>query len=167
MGRKGCARACTPLSWSAVGEDYYTTGEAARILKVTEARVRQMLGAGEMEGSRDPGSDRWRIPQHAVHARLEQRRPPEAPRTSADAREWIERVTELERELGRLEGRLEITEVAESTLREQLERERERADGERDRLLREREAAQEEARRLREELETERGKGFWQRLFGG
>src|ERR671910_2026269 len=143
-------------------EDYYTTGEAARILKVTEARVRQMLGAGEMEGTRDPVSDRWRIPQHAVHTRLEHRRPSEAPRTSADAREWIERVTELERELGRLEGRLEITEVAESTLREQLERERERADEERDRMLREREAAQEEARRLREELEAERDKGFWQ-----
>jgi excisionase family DNA binding protein len=72
-------------------EDYYTTGEAARILKVTEARVRQMLGAGELEGTRDPVSDRWRIPQRAVHARLEQRRPSEAPRTSADAREWIER----------------------------------------------------------------------------
>src|SRR5829696_462959 len=129
--------------------DHYTTGEAARILKVTEARVRQMLGAGEMEGSRDPVSDRWRIPQHAVHARLEQRRPPESTRSSADAREWIEQVRELERELGRVQGRLEITEVAESTLREQLERERERAD------------------RLEGELREERGKGFWARLFGG
>jgi excisionase family DNA binding protein len=43
-------------------EDYYTTREAARILKVTEARVRQMLGAGELEATRDPVSDRWRIP---------------------------------------------------------------------------------------------------------
>jgi hypothetical protein len=34
----------------------------------------------------------------------------------------------LQRELGRLEGRLELTEVAESTLRESLARERERAD---------------------------------------
>jgi len=137
-------------------EDYYTTGEAARILRVTEARVRQMLGAGELEGSRDPVSDRWRIPQHAVHARREHRRPSEAPRTSADAREWIERVTELERELGRLEGRLQITEVAESTLRESLERERERAD-----------RLEERAEKLRGELETERAKGFWARLFGG
>jgi excisionase family DNA binding protein len=137
-------------------EDYYTTGEAARILKVTEARVRQMLGAGELEGTRDPVSDRWRIPQHAVHARLEQRRPSEAPRTSADAREWIERVAVLERELGRLEGRLQLTDVAESTLRDQLERERERADRLEDR-----------AEKLRGELETERSKGFWARLFGG
>jgi len=109
-------------------EDYYTTGEAARILKVTDARVRQMLGASELEGTRDPVSDRWRIPQRAVHARLEQRRPSEAPRTSADAREWIERVAVLERELGRLEGRLQLTEEADSTLRDSLERERERAD---------------------------------------
>jgi len=134
--------------------DYYTTGEAARILKVTEARVRQMLGAGEMEGSRDPVSDRWRIPQHAVHTRLEQRRPPEATRTSADAREWIDRVTELERELGRLEGRLEITEVAASTLREQLERERQRADEERER-----------ANRLAEQLQ-EAQRPWWKRWFG-
>jgi hypothetical protein len=36
--------------------------------------------------------------------------------------------TANQRELGRLEGRLELTEVAESTLRESLARERERAD---------------------------------------
>jgi predicted RNase H-like nuclease (RuvC/YqgF family) len=137
-------------------EDYYTTGEAARILKVTEARVRQMLGASELEGTRDPVSDRWRIPQRVVHARLEQRRPSEAPRTSADAREWIERVAVLERELGRLEGRLQLTEEADSTLRDSLERERERAD-----------RLEERAEQLRGELEVERSKGFWARLFGG
>ena len=43
-------------------------------------------------------------------------------------RAWIERVAVLERELGRVEGRLQISEVAESTLGDQLERERERAD---------------------------------------
>jgi hypothetical protein len=50
--------------------------------------------------------------------------------------------------LGRSEARAELTEQAESTLREQLERERERAD------------------RLEEELREERSKGFWRRLFG-
>jgi chaperonin cofactor prefoldin len=45
--------------------------------------------------------------------------------------------------------RLELTEKADSTLREQLEWERERAD------------------RLEEELQQELSKGFWQRLFGG
>lgn len=132
-----------------VEPDYYTTGEAARILRITESRVRQMLSSGELEGARDPITERWRIPQHAVHARLEKRRPVEPPRTAADAREWVDRIAELERELGRLEGRLELTEVAESTLRDQLERERERAD------------------RLERELQQERSKGFWERLFGG
>jgi excisionase family DNA binding protein len=129
--------------------EYYTTGEAARILRVTEQRVRQMLGSGELEGTRDPSTERWRIPQHAVHVRLEKRGQREASRSPVDAREYQERIEELARELGRLEGRLELTEVAESTLREQLERERERAD------------------RLEEELREERGKGFWRRVFGG
>jgi excisionase family DNA binding protein len=136
-------------------EDYYTTGEAARILKVTEARVRQMLGAGELEGQRDELSERWRIPQHAVHARLEKRRPREAPTSAVDAREWIERVEALQRELGRLEGRLELTEKAESSMRE--ERERLLADLERERV---------ERRRLEEEL-REAHRPWWQRMFGG
>ncbi len=59
--------------------------------------------------------------------------------------------------------RLELTERAESTLREALEREREKAD----QLIKERQQAQEEANRLRAELEAERSKGFWRRLFGG
>jgi hypothetical protein len=59
--------------------------------------------------------------------------------------------------------RLELTERAESTLREALEREREKAD----QLIKERQQAQEEANRLRTELEAERSKGFWRRLFGG
>jgi len=61
----------------------------------------------------------------------------------------------LQRELGRLEGRLELTEVAESTLRESLARERERAD-----------AAETEARMLREDL-ARRESPWWRRLFGG
>jgi excisionase family DNA binding protein len=152
-----------------VEDDYYTTGEAARILRVTEARVRQMLGAKELEGTRDPMTERWHIPQHAVHARLEKRRPLDKPSTqqAADSRKWIERVAELEREVGRLEGRLELSEEAESarlqlseqaesTLREAWQRERERAD-----------RLEETAEQLRGELEAERSKGFWSRLFGG
>ncbi len=90
-----------------------------------------------------------------------------------------------------LRARLELTERAESTLREELERERQ----ERQEALRragslERESSevqqrvaqlaqehtqleeehsrlQGEAERLRDELEAERSKGFWARLFGG
>ncbi len=69
---------------------------------------------------------------------------------------------DLQRELGRLEGRLELTEVAESTLREQLERERQRADDERDRA----EAERKRGERLEEELREPR-RSWWRKMFGG
>ena len=58
----------------------------------------------------------------------------------------VERLEDLQRRLGRCEGRLELTQLAETILRKQLNRERERAD----RLeadLREAEAALHQARR--------------------
>lgn len=133
-------------------------GQAARVLRLTDGRVRQMLRSGELEGVRDHEGAPWRIPMHAVHALRESRpgraeRPPNAPESPEEDRD---RVEALIRELGRLEGamrtRQELTELAESTLREQLQRERERAD----RLEEE----------LREARERER-RGFWARLFGG
>ena len=90
-----------------------------------------------------------------------------------------------------LRARLELTERAESTLREELERERqERVEAQRraGSLEPERSEAQqgvaelaqertqseeehsrleEEAERLKDGLESERSKGFWARLFGG
>jgi len=54
-------------------------------------------------------------------------------------------------------------ETAESTLRADLERERERVQQERVRADAERDRAEE----LRRALEAERSKGFWARLFGG
>jgi chromosome segregation ATPase len=87
-----------------------------------------------------------------------------------------------------LRARLELTERAESTLREELERERrqlqedvqrerserlqaqekaKQLEQERARLEAEHRQAEEESAALREELEAERGKGFWRRLFGG
>ena len=58
-------------------------------------------------------------------------------------------MADLSYRLGRAEARAELTERTESTVREQLIRERERAD------------------RLEAELREERNKGFWRRLFGG
>lgn len=137
------------------GEETYTVTEAAKILRVTDRAVRKWLSQGSLEGSQDD-SGRWQIPQRAVHARLEERPPREAREEPESAGEMLEIVRDLERRLGRAEARAELTERAESTLRE-----------ERDRLLTERGEAQEEARRLREQLDAERGKGFWRRLFGG
>ncbi len=138
--------------------EIYTVSEAAKVLGITDRRVRALAQEGRIEGQRAEGG--WKLFRYSVHSFRDERRDREGLREAAqsppEAREWIERVNTLQRELGRLEGRLELTERAESTLREDLERERS-----------ERREAQEEARRLREELEAERAKGFWSRLFGG
>ena len=143
-------------------EDTYTTGQAARILKVTDRGVRKMIDRGELEANQDERG-RHLIPQRAVHAMLEERRAgvgesstEETSRSAEEARELRERVEGLQRELGRLEGRLELTERTESTMREERER--------LEQLLGEERA---ERRRLQEQLDTERSRGFWQRLFGG
>jgi hypothetical protein len=82
----------------------------------------------------------------------------------------ISKNAELRVASAELRARLELSEGAQSTLREELEGERtgrleaqERAE----QLTQEREWVQEEVRELRAELEAERSKGFWRRLFGG
>lgn len=171
-------------------EDTYTTGQAARILKVTDRGVRKMIDRGELEADTD-GRGRHRIPQRAVHVMLEERRAsrdpaaspvgagslaempagsPEALHAAEEARELRERVQDLQRQLGRVEGRLELTERTESTMREDLERERARAASLEARSEEERaraDAERERAEELRRELEAERSRGFWRRLFGG
>jgi len=140
------------------GEDFYTVDEAARILKLTPGRVRQMLRASELEGVPPGEAGRgWKIPMHAVHdrdrpGRIE--RPPGSP-------EYPERLSDLEAEvrdlryqLGVSRGRIELTEKAESTLRDALERERERANAERVR-----------AEKLQAELDRAR-LPWWRKLFG-
>ncbi len=167
-------------------QEYYTVSEAAKVLGISDRRVRQIAQDGKVDGVRM--EDGWKLFRYSVHTFRDHRVAQEPARgarePSSEAREWIERVTTLERELGRLEGRLELTERAESTMREErqrlledLDRERERAvqeqaraeevEREAERIVQERAEAQEEARRLREELEAERSKGFWRRLFGG
>jgi hypothetical protein len=78
-------------------------------------------------------------------------------------REAMARLETRAAESAGLRTRLELTAKAESTLIEQLEREKQRADQERQ----ERVQIQEEAQWLRDELEAERLKGFWRRLFSG
>jgi excisionase family DNA binding protein len=151
-------------------QEYYTVFEAAKVLDISERRVRQIAQDGKIEGVRtDEG---WKLFRYSVHGFRDRREAQTLARggqePSAEAREWIERVTTLERELGRLEGRLELTERAESTMREERERlledlarERERAAQEEERaeelqreaeqFIRERDEAQEETRRLQEE----------------
>jgi excisionase family DNA binding protein len=146
---------------------YYTVNEAAKVLGISERRVRQLAQDEKIAGERTDAG--WKLFRCSVHNFRDHKREQTPSREPAggftEAREWLDRVCTLERALGRLEGRLELTERAESTVREErdriledLKRERERAD----RL----EGVQEEASRLRAELEAERSKGFFRRLFG-
>ena len=130
-------------------DETYTVTEAAKVLKLTDRRVRALAQEGRIEGDRTESG--WKLFRWSVHSFRDERRersgPPEAVRSSVEAREEQQRVEALQRELGRLEGRLELEAVARSTLEETLQRERERAD------------------RLEAEL-AEARKGFWARWFG-
>ena len=168
----------------------YGVDGAARVLGLSPARVRQMLRSGELEGERreeriEGVLGPWRIPEQAVRAFQERRAAREATAdtvggasqsspgevtavTPSEASELLsegvrqlrEKVEDLLGELGRLESRLEAAEIQETTLRESLERESDRAERERERAV-----------GLRAELEAERARrneeprGAWQRLF--
>lgn len=169
----------------------YGVDEAARTLGLSPARVRQMLRSGELEGERreeriEGVLGPWRIPPGAVQAFQERRdaseatadilsgasEPPSGEATastpseasellSESVRQLREKVEDLLKELGRLESRLEATEIQDATLRQSLKQESERADSER-----------EKADVLRAELDEERARrreeprGAWRRLFG-
>jgi excisionase family DNA binding protein len=176
--------------------EVYTVQEAAKVLGITDRRVRALAQEGRIEGERTDAG--WKISRYSVHSYRDDKRerPLEARGTdSLSISEWLRRVEALQRELGRLEGRLELTERAESTVREERDRllreleearqqhlhdvQRERAERlevqeKAERLAQEHAQLEEEHSRvedkvemLREELEAERSKGFWRRLFGG
>lgn len=146
-------------------EEHYTPSEASRVLRrsgrpVSERRIRQMLQAGELEGEQSQ-TGRWSIPRRVVHELLEQyprsdttgvgdvatpkksaagaESPAEASESFA---ELMERVQSLSYRLGAAERQIELTERAESSVRE-----------ERDRLASELEREREERQRLSEELQ--------------
>jgi excisionase family DNA binding protein len=140
----------------------YTPLEAGRVLGVSDERVRQLLEAKEIAGEKRAG--RWRVYRVSVHEALEKRGSPRsrrsrerAPHESGEvaARELRARVEDLSYRLGRSEARLELTEEAESTMRE-----------ERERLIADLERERERAERLERELQEAR-RGFWSRLFKG
>ena len=131
-------------------DEHYTVGETAKILRVTERTVRRRLERGELEGTQDPISGRWRVAAHSVTAAMPERPsrfPERSLETPLEAADLHQRVEDLQRQLGRLEGARELEAITQSTLREQLQRERERAD------------------RLEEELRDAR-RPWWSRIFG-
>jgi excisionase family DNA binding protein len=102
---------------------YYTAAEAARILRLSSQRVRQLLASGELQGVRDEVGH-WKVDARSVHAVLKERR-----EALSEALEEPLRVSELEAEvrelrylLGHAEGRLELMKRAESALQAELAR---------------------------------------------
>jgi hypothetical protein len=175
----------TPADTSPAGSGWITTDVAAKALGVSPRTIRRFIDRGDLEGKLEEEgiTKAWMVSIDSLHA-LRHRRKSEGHdrRETADVSAVVDKaedtLADVLRDLaGRLEARiaeatelrtrLEITERAESSLRE--ERERLLADIERERNEREndRQRAEEELARLRAELEAERSKGFWSRLFGG
>src|SRR5918911_1703519 len=79
--------------------DYYTAHEAARVLGISPARVRQMLRAGELEGERGPklvegAPGPWLVPASEVRAYREGQKVAVAAETVAMPQEEISRPDE-------------------------------------------------------------------------
>lgn len=175
----------TQADTPATGSGWITTDVAAKALGVSPRTIRRFIDRGDLEGRLEEEgiTKAWMVSIDSLHA-LRDRRKAEGhdPRVSAEMSVAVDRaedtLADVLRDLaGRLEARiaeatelrtrLEITERAESSLRE--ERERLLADLERERTERDRERQRvdEELQRLRAELEAERSRGFWSRLFRG
>jgi excisionase family DNA binding protein len=78
-------------------QEVYTVAEAAKVLDITERRVRQLAQDGKIEGVREEAG--WKVFRYSVHDFRDRRRESQKtlsePReTASEAREWIERVTE-------------------------------------------------------------------------
>jgi chromosome segregation ATPase len=175
----------TQADTTAEGSGWVTTDVAAKALGVSPRTIRRFIERGDLEGKvEEEGITKaWMVSIDSLHALRDQRKAEghdrrETADVSAAVDNAEDTLADVLRDLaGRLEARiaeatelrtrLEITEQAESSLRE--ERERLLADIERERSERdhERQRVEGELQRLRAELEAERSKGFWRRVFGG
>jgi chromosome segregation ATPase len=170
---------------------WVTTDIAARALRVTPRTIRTYIGQGKLEAEPQGEGVRksWLVSIDSLQAMRDARGTAEYKqrnvRESASAKNaaedlFLEIANRLEiraAEVGELRTRLEITERAESTLREErrrliedLNRERKRAEEAQqviERLKQESLGVQQEAQQLRAELDAEQSRGFWRKLFGG
>jgi hypothetical protein len=148
------------------------TGTAAAALEVSDRTIRNMIYRGELDAKEEQEgiTERYLVSVDSLYALRDRRRAKtkqDKRFREASAQRQIEgNTTELLREaIARLETRaaenaelrtrLELTAQTDSTLREQLERERTRAD-----------RLDAETRELREQLADAR-QPWWRRLFGG
>lgn len=141
-------------------DDTYSVAETAKVLRVSERRIQQLVSSGDLAGyQRDNGY--YRVYRYAVNERRNSetakgRRSRSAGSDQGRRVEALEaEIRELYERVGRSEAQLELTVEAESTIRDQLAREQARAD-----------TAESEARGLREALEASRRPWYW-RWFGG
>jgi excisionase family DNA binding protein len=139
-------------------EEYYSAEEAAKVLGITNRRVRQLAQEGKIEAERTDAG--WKFFRASVHAFRDGKGGRKVQETVAVAGSWpdeardaLKRAYSLERELGRFEGRLEIEAVTRSTLEESLRREQERAD----RLEQREQELQQELKNIRE--------SWWYKFF--
>jgi hypothetical protein len=175
----------TQADTTAGGSGWITTDVAAKALGVSPRTIRRFIDRGDLEGKLEEEgiTKAWMVSIDSLHALRDRRKAEgydrrESAEVSAPVDKAEDTLANVLRDLaGRLEARvaeatelrtrLEITERAESSLRD--ERERLLADIERERTERDydRQRAEEVLQRFRAELEAERSKGFWRRLFGG
>jgi hypothetical protein len=171
--------------------DYYSAHEAARVLGISPARVRQMLRTGELEGERGPSlvegaPGPWLVPASAVRAYQESKTAAVASNTVAIPRDEILRSDEpppgmekagaptetserLSEDVGALRDKAEEILVELDRLEGRLEA------AEVEQLALRETASREQARaeRLEAELDRVRSRGPaeqrspWRRLFGG
>ena len=161
------------------GSGWVTTDVAAAALKRSPRRVREYIRKGRLAAKTEGKgvSKRWLVSIDSLNALLDElgeanrtrsevrrgsMRRPQGHRkgiqtndvADLDAAELLATVQQLQYRLGRAEARAELTERAESTLRE-----------ERERLLADLERERERAERIEEELRQAR-RGWLRRFFG-
>src|SRR5215218_1731186 len=158
-----------------VSKGFYTISEAAKVLGVGQRRILEMVETKELEGERDPTSSRWKISMHAVHElaaeeSLDTKQPlltkktPREERTERFSGQSEEHLWERIDALESLNKRLQVEKQTEKAA---WQEERGSLLAATDRQRQYAEELREEVERLSTELETERSKGFVQRLFGG
>lgn len=155
-----------------MARDAYSTSEAAKVLGLSERRVRQLVADGRLPAERD-AEGKISVPQAAVHAERRNRKsggrsngrkaaekaPASAPALDTDA--FAEQVAAVVSKA--VEGRLEITQKAESLVRQELDEERAR----RTELEKQLEVAKAELLAAEEKLEEAgRKRGLFRRREG-
>ena len=158
--------------------NYIANGELEAVTEGEGAKRRYLVSVSSLENLRAEQHSGGELPGQDHASSTESSATPKQEDASRPVRELAAELGEACYQLGRAEARLELTIEAKSSLREQLHRERERADrleaewerlvpnvlAEKDRANAERERAEQFETQLREALEGRRG--WFRRFFG-